>query len=318
MSKISVIVPVYGVELYIESCLRSIAAQTFSDFELILVDDGCLDRSVELAEAYLRTTALNWRVLHQENAGQGPARDHGIREARGEYVVCIDSDDTVAPCFLQALYEAAFETQSAVVFSGYRMCVPGEDVPAETAHEECAILSRQEVLHRFLCRTLIPILPAMLLRRSFLTEHGIHATAGCRFSEDMYVMWRIFAEAEEVVSIEVPLYYYLFHQNSTMTSSSAERILTGYQAFTALTADGSFAADFSERPFILPRWVLGALNSTARIAENYDSFFAVAEQMDYLRHMAALRQFPEGKARILSQLLRISPKLYYRLLHRRK
>ena len=131
-------------------------------------------------------------------------------------------------------------------------------------------------------------------------------------------MWRIFAEAEEVVSIEVPLYYYLFHQNSTMTSSSAERILTGYQAFTALTADGSFAADFSERPFILPRWVLGALNSTARIAENYDSFFAVAEQMDYLRHMAALRQFPEGKARILSQLLRISPKLYYRLLHRRK
>ena len=99
-------------------------------------------------------------------------------------------------------------------------------------------------------------------------------------------MWRIFAEAEEVVSIEVPLYYYLFHQNSTMTSSSAERILTGYQAFTALTTDGSFAADFSERPFILPRWVLGALNSTARIAENYDSFFAVAEQMDYLRHMA--------------------------------
>ena len=116
MPKISVIMPVYGVELYIESCLRSIAAQTFSDFELILVDDGCLDRSVELAEAYLRTTALNWRVLHQENAGQGPARDHGIREARGEYVVCIDSDDTVAPCFLQALYEAAFETQSAVVF----------------------------------------------------------------------------------------------------------------------------------------------------------------------------------------------------------
>ena len=71
MSKISVIVPVYGVELYIESCQRSIAAQTFSDFELILVDDGCLDRSVELAEAYLRTTALNWRVLHQEKRRPG-------------------------------------------------------------------------------------------------------------------------------------------------------------------------------------------------------------------------------------------------------
>lgn len=157
----------------------------------------------------------------------------------------------------------------------------------------------------------------MLLRRSFLTEHGIHATAGCRFSEDVYVMWRIFAEAEEVVSIEVPLYYYLFHQNSTMTSSSAERILTGYQAFTALTADGSFAADFPSGHSSSALGT-GCSDSTARIAENYDSFFAVAEQMDYLRHMAALRQFPESKARILSQLLRISPKLYYRLLHRRK
>lgn len=316
MPKISVIVPVYGVELYIESCLRSIAAQTFSDFELILVDDGCLDRSVELAEAYLRTTALDWRVLHQENAGQGIARDHGVREARGEYVVCIDSDDTVAPCFLQALYEAAFETQSAVVFSGYRMCVPGEDVPAETAHEECAILSRQEVLHRFLCRTLIPILPAMLLRRSLLLEHAIHAPAGCRFSEDVYVMWHIFAAAEQISYTTAPLYNYLMRPTSTMAASSAGRILTGYTAFRALLDQTDFLACFSERKWILPRWVLGALNSTARISD-YSDFMAVAEQMDYRRCMKALEHFPEWKARLLSRLLLISPKLYHQLLHRR-
>ena len=82
MPKFIVIVPVYGVELYIESCLRSIAAQTFSDFELILVDDGSQDRSIGLAEAYLRSTALTWRIIRQENAGQGIARDHGVREAR--------------------------------------------------------------------------------------------------------------------------------------------------------------------------------------------------------------------------------------------
>ena len=65
MPAISVIVPVYGVEPYIEACLKSIAAQTFQDFELILVDDACLDRSIEIAKRFLTQTDLSWRVICQ-------------------------------------------------------------------------------------------------------------------------------------------------------------------------------------------------------------------------------------------------------------
>ena len=317
MPKISVIVPVYGVELYVEDCLRSIAAQTFSDFELLLVDDGCQDRSVELAEVYLRTTALNWRVLRQENAGQGVARDHGVREAKGEYVVCIDSDDTVAPCFLQALYDAACKTQNSVVFSSFRMTAPGESLPIVSAWEPFETLSREQVLHRFLCRTLVPLLPSMLIRRSFLIEKDIRALSDCRFSEDIYVMWHIFAAAERVSYTSTPLYDYLARPNSIMTSSTAARVMTGYHAFCKLSEQAAFLSDFSERRFLLSRWVLGALNSTARISA-YDVFMTVATQMDYRSRMKALKDFPEWKARVLSQLLLISPKLYYQLLNRRK
>lgn len=317
MPKISVIVPVYGVELYIEECLRSIAAQTFSDFELILVDDGCKDRSIELAEAFLRTTTLNWRVLHQKNAGQGPARDYGIREAAGDYVVCIDSDDTVAPCFLQALSEAAGKTQKDVVFSLFRSVSLEEAPAALSSWEPFESIPREEMLHQFLCRTLVPILPAMLIRRELLLAKDIHAPQGCRFSEDVYVMWRIFTEAEQISYTKSPLYHYLLHPNSTMTSSSAERILSGYRAFTELTEDPAFAPDFSERTYLLPRWVLGALNSAARISD-YHTFLEIAARMDYRRHMATLRHFPEKKARILANLLSLTPALYYRLLHRRR
>lgn len=316
MPAVSVIVPVYGVELYIENCLRSIAAQTFSDFELILVDDGCKDRSVQLAEAFLQTTSLNWRVLHQENAGQGPARDHGIREAAGDYVVCIDSDDTVDPCFLQVLYDAACQAQSVVSFSLFRMVSPGEQITARSEAAPVQVISQAEMLHRFLCRSLVPILPAMLIRREWLLSQKIHAPAGCRFSEDIYVMWQIFASAEQVSYTPTPLYHYLLRPNSTMTASSAERILSGYHAFAALTETSTFAPDFPERSYILPRWVLGALNSTARIAD-LDTFLATAKQMDYRRHMKALRRFPDGKARLLARLLLLSPTLYYKLLHRR-
>lgn len=317
MPKISVIVPVYGVELYIESCLRSIAAQTFSDFELILVDDGCLDRSVELAEAYLRTTALNWRVLHQENAGQGPARDHGVREASGEYVVFIDSDDTVSPVFLEELYTAAQTYHADVTFCLFQMVPKARVFQFSQQRGGYQCISQPEMLHRFLCRTLIPLLPSMLIRRSLLLEHDIHAPAGCRFSEDVYVMWRVFAVAEQICYTSAPLYNYLTRPASTMAASSAGRILTGYTAFRALLDQTDFLACFSERKWILPRWVLGALNSTARISD-YSDFMAVAEQMDYRRCMKALEHFPEWKARLLSRLLLISPKLYHQLLHRRR
>ena len=317
MPKISVIVPVYGVELYIESCLRSIAAQTFSDFELILVDDGSQDRSIGLAEAYLRSTALTWRIIRQENAGQGIARDHGVREAKGEYVVCVDSDDTVSPVFLEELYTASQTYHADVAFCLFQMVPEARSLQFTQQKSVYQSISRPEMLRRFLCRTLIPLLPSMLIRRSLLMEHAIHAPAGCRFSEDVYVMWHIFAAAEQISYTTAPLYNYLMRPTSTMAASSAGRILTGYTAFRALLDQTDFLACFSERKWILPRWVLGALNSTARISD-YSDFMAVAEQMDYRRCMKALEPFPEWKARILSPLLRISPKLYYRLLHRRK
>lgn len=316
MPKISVIVPVYGVELYIENCLRSIAAQTFSDFELLLVDDGCRDRSVELAEAYLRTTALNWRVLHQENAGQGAARDHGIRAANGEYVVCVDSDDTVSPVFLEDLYAAVETSHADVAFCSFQMVSEAQSLQFCQQRSVYQSISPPEMLHRFLCRTLIPLLPSMLIRRDMLVRGGLSSAYGCRFSEDVYFMWLVFANAEIIVYSAAPLYNYLHRETSTMNASSKERILTGYQAICALPADPRFHADFRNAECLLPRWVLGALNSTARIAE-YGDFIALAEQMDYRRRMKALKHFPEWKARVLSRLLLMSPGLYYQLLHRR-
>lgn len=317
MPQISVIVPVYGVEQYIEACLRSISAQTFHDFELILVDDGSKDRSMERAEAYLRTTGMDWKCIRQENAGQGPARDRGIRAAGGDYVVCIDADDTVAPCFLQALAQEAARTQEDVVFSRFRRSVIGRKQEVLLQYAPFQTITRQQMLHGFLCRTLIPILPAMLIRKSLLLENDIQSRYGCRFTEDLHIMWRIFAAADKISYTKTPLYDYLIRPGSTMEASSCERIMTGYTAFQEMTNDSAFLPDFLERNYILPRWVLGALNSTARISD-YSDFMAVAEQMDYRRCMKALEHFPEWKARLLSRLLLISPKLYHQLLHRRR
>lgn len=308
MPSVSVILPVYGVEDYIEACLRSLVRQTFQDFELILVDDGCLDGSIRVAAAFLEASDLSWRVLRQENAGQGPARDAGIRAAAGKYVVCVDPDDTVSPRFLEALYMEAEAGRRDLCFTGYRMAAAPK-TEWDSAVPVFQALGREKLLSAFLRRSLAPILPAMLIRRDMILEEDISVYPGCRFSEDVYLMWLLFSASRNTSYTSEPLYGYLRRSGSTMTASSAARILTGYPAFQALSRDPRLG-NFSGRRYLLPRWVLGVLRSCAKITA-YPDFLGVAEKMDWRETARMLASFPEWKARVLAALLRLHPRLFY-------
>ena len=100
---VSLIIPVYNVEQYLPKCLESIAAQTLKGFEVILVDDGSTDHSLEILRGFARRFP-NTCVIHQENGGVSKARNAGIQAARGEYIAFMDSDDYIAPLYLQMLY----------------------------------------------------------------------------------------------------------------------------------------------------------------------------------------------------------------------
>lgn len=104
--KVSVILPIYGVEEFIGECVDSLVAQTFSDFEVVCVDDGSPDRSVEVAREHIGDDA-RFRFFAQENAGLSAARNHGLREARGDYLLFLDSDDLLVPQALELLYLTA-------------------------------------------------------------------------------------------------------------------------------------------------------------------------------------------------------------------
>ena len=102
---ISVIVPVFNVEKYLSQCLDSILEQTFTNFELILIDDGSLDSCGMICDKYaIKDKRI--RVFHQKNMGVSSARNFGLNEAKGKYIVFVDSDDYILPRYLQDLYEA--------------------------------------------------------------------------------------------------------------------------------------------------------------------------------------------------------------------
>ncbi len=134
MPKISVIVPMYRVEAYICRCLDSILAQTFTDFELILVDDGSPDRCGTIGDEYAQNDS-RIRVLHKENGGVSSARNAGLAVAKGEYITFCDSDDYLVVDWLEELYGAAIKHSADVVVAGYTVIDANGEIKRSSQQE---------------------------------------------------------------------------------------------------------------------------------------------------------------------------------------
>ena len=116
--QISIIVPIYNVEQYLQSCLDSIIAQTYKDWELLLIDDGSLDKSGVICDEYAKKD-VRIRVFHKENGGVSSARQKGQDEARGEYTIHVDPDDWIEPSMLEDLYAKAEKENAELVICDY-------------------------------------------------------------------------------------------------------------------------------------------------------------------------------------------------------
>ncbi|MBR5021230.1 MAG: glycosyltransferase, partial [Oscillospiraceae bacterium] len=130
--KVSIVVPIYRVEKYLSQCVDSLLNQTLEQIEIILVDDGSPDSCGAIADAYAQKDS-RIKVIHQSNAGLGPARNTGMQAAAGTYIGFVDSDDWVRPEMYQRLYETAVRHDADIVVSGH--CdVCGEEVVVSKAH----------------------------------------------------------------------------------------------------------------------------------------------------------------------------------------
>ena len=117
--KVSVIVPVYNVEAYLERCLDSLVKQTLEEMEIIVVNDGTKDNSQAIIDRYAAAYPQKVISLIKENGGLSDARNYGIPYAHGEYIGFVDSDDYLNVTMYQKLYDRAAETDSDIVFCGY-------------------------------------------------------------------------------------------------------------------------------------------------------------------------------------------------------
>jgi glycosyltransferase involved in cell wall biosynthesis len=206
--RISVIVPVYKAEAYLSGCVDSILAQSYENFELILVDDGSPDGSGALCDSYAARDA-RVKVLHKENGGVSSARNAGLDSARGTYVVFIDSDDYAGPDYLKALVGAVADDDTLIISDYQPFHEQGED--ARTFYPEfCADLSsgKPEDFRKLIFDFRLFPPYCKLYRRDIIEANDIRFDTEMRTAEDFDFNMRYIEHVKRVRYIASVQYYY--------------------------------------------------------------------------------------------------------------
>lgn len=218
MPKISVIVPVYKVEPYLRRCVDSILAQTFTDFELILVDDGSPDGCPAICDEYAKMDN-RVRVIHKVNGGLSDARNAGLDAAVGEFISFVDSDDFVSNEYLQKMFDIAERTNSDLVACGViNVWSDREEKWPELKNN--LILSKSELIKNYSPKNkhlLMPTACEKLYRRKIFDS--LRFTVGIIF-EDFDIQLKIIEQSETIVIINEHLYYYVRERDESILNSS--------------------------------------------------------------------------------------------------
>lgn len=230
MSSISVIVPVYKVEAFLSRCVDSILAQSFDDFELILVDDGSPDTCGSMCDAYAAKDS-RVRVIHQENGGLSAARNAGIDWASScsdsQWLAFVDSDDWIHRDYLQQLYTAATETGCLLSACGFQRTA-GEPLP-EPAGESCRCLSADDYYCADRTETGFCVVAWNKLYHKSLFQ-TLRYPVG-KLNEDEFTTYRLVYAAGRVAETEANLYAYYQNPEGIMRSRWNPRRLHVLEAF---------------------------------------------------------------------------------------
>lgn len=211
---ISVIVPVYKVERYIVQCADSILAQTYTNFELILVDDGSPDRCGEICDEYVRKDN-RVKVLHQQNVGPSCCRNRGIEIASGTYVCFIDSDDWVDSDYLATMVGELKDDVDLVV-SGF--VLEKKDRKILKGEARTFTMQDKDAFHSLTVHRLLLGPCQKIFALSIIREHCLSFPENIRYGEDRLFNYAYLRHVNRIVSVDRAAYHYRIHENGSLAS----------------------------------------------------------------------------------------------------
>ena len=223
---VSVIIPIYRVEEYLDACVESVAAQTYKHLQIILVDDGSPDRSGEICDGWKKKDS-RITVIHKTNGGLADARNAGLEIAQGKNIVFLDSDDLIAADMIETLYTAMTENDADIAECDYLPFI--SEIP-KTDNRERSVkpYTSEEALTLLLQEKEFKYPVWNKIYRSELLK-DIRFETG-RLHEDVFFTYQVFGKSRRVVKVRKPLYYYRQRHDSIMGTTFTLRNLDALEA----------------------------------------------------------------------------------------
>lgn len=266
----SVIVPIYNVQKYLNRCIDSVLAQTFADYELILVDDGSPDECPAICDEYAaKDTRI--QVIHKQNGGLVSARQAGIRVATGEYVIHLDGDDALLPGALESAQEIIEKHHPDMVCFSHKRCVDGivgetvEDLAEEGLYHKADLEEKlyPSLLSNENMQNLFYFLWAKAIKRELATKYQLLVSTKISQGEDVSCTTPCYLAADTVYMSKLPVYLYTIRNDSLTTNFKTAQLtqiadtIIGLQKLDIQKPD-SFDAQIARYSFFMCFAILAA------------------------------------------------------------
>ena len=304
--KISVIVPVYGVEKYISKCLNSLVNQTLNDIEIIVVNDGTKDNSQKIIDEYVKKYPDKVKSFIKENGGQGSARNYGLKQATGEYIGYVDSDDYVELDMYEKLYNKAINDNLDIAICGnYNVSedYKNKKVDLEFIKYEDnkinALLGKKAVWNK-------------IYKKSIVEKLEFRSKV---WYEDFDFSIKAICSAKKIGYVNEPLYNYLLREGSTMNNSNVVRNLEILDAFNEIVKDKKYKGyydiiEFLAIDHIYISTIVRVINAKADDKVKRET---INKLIDYMN-----TSFPNYKNNKYINTLSKNRKIIYKLINRKK
>ncbi|MFM0041894.1 glycosyltransferase family 2 protein [Paraburkholderia sediminicola] len=320
MPKVSILLPIYNVEPYVEDCLVSLLSQTCTDFEIIAVDDRSPDRSGEIVSRVLKSQdKVAWKLItNKSNQGLAETRRIAAMEAIGDYVLCVDSDDYVHPRLIGRVIEEAVEHNADVVIFAATNVNPDDTVNYQIDSED-NVITGVEAVERIMDLSLQAYCWNKLVRRSIFV--GVHHPSGLIY-EDLCVSVQTLGRSNTVRLIPDHLYFYVLREGGISTRFNPKILdLVTIMDLVEKTTASLPIANWSRRFFRL-KYIYGFRTIAFQVAMRAPTYQlaspilrTVSERLR-LQHLYHMYVDSRPRLTFVMCLLKIHPRIFYSFVRR--
>ncbi len=266
--KVSVIVAVYNAQNYLAKCIDSLLAQTLTEFEVLLINDGSTDNSGAICDEYSQKDE-RVRVFHKENGGVSSARNLGIKEAAGQYTIHLDSDDYTEPDMLEKMYNHAVETESDIIVADFFIEEKDKQTIIKQSIRE---FDNSEIIKQILNGSLHGSVWNKLIRASFYKNLNIEFEKNLSYCEDMLFNIECLLNNPKVEKIESSFVHYVQRENSLIRELSEKTFVESFKLIETL--ENKLGVSYQEsinffKLVIKRRMIISNLFSSKEIKNKY-------------------------------------------------